>query len=119
MRRAPCFGGPSKIRSIPANLVLPPKPASLRRTGSGGNTANALAVNRARARQSDEPAFAALAVNGLGISTVDAEAQTAIFEARFPLLADTPNIYPAWTTDFLGRGFLRRVNAEGWKCRNP
>jgi predicted nucleic acid-binding protein len=37
-----------------------------------------------------------VAVNGLGLSTVDAEAQTAIFEARFPLLADTPNIYPAW-----------------------
>jgi predicted nucleic acid-binding protein len=37
-----------------------------------------------------------VAVNGLGLSTVDAEALTAIFEARFPLLADTPNIYPAW-----------------------
>ena len=37
-----------------------------------------------------------VAVNGLGLSTVDAEAQAATFEARFPLLAETPDIYPAW-----------------------
>ena len=37
-----------------------------------------------------------IAVNGLGLSTVDAEAQAATFEARFPLLAETPDIYPAW-----------------------
>jgi predicted nucleic acid-binding protein len=37
-----------------------------------------------------------VAVNGPGLSTVDAEAQTATFEARFPLLADTPDTYPAW-----------------------
>ena len=36
------------------------------------------------------------AVNGLGLSTVDAEAQAAAFEAAFPLLAETPAIYPAW-----------------------
>lgn len=36
------------------------------------------------------------AVNGLGLSTVDAEAQAAAFEATFPLLAETPAIYPAW-----------------------
>ncbi len=36
------------------------------------------------------------AVNGLGLSTVDAEALAATFEARFPLLAETPDIYPAW-----------------------
>jgi 5-methylcytosine-specific restriction endonuclease McrA len=47
------------IRSLPANLVRPPKPASPRRTGSGGNTGNALAVPRGQARQSGEPAFAA------------------------------------------------------------
>jgi predicted nucleic acid-binding protein len=34
-------------------------------------------------------------VNGLGLSTVDAEALAATFEARFPLLAETPDIYPA------------------------
>lgn len=38
----------------------------------------------------------AVAVNGLGLSTVDTEAQTATFEARFPLLAETPAVYPAW-----------------------
>src|ERR1700756_909684 len=35
-----------------------------------------------------------IALNGLGLSTVDAEAQAAGFEATFPLLAETPDIYP-------------------------
>jgi predicted nucleic acid-binding protein len=37
-----------------------------------------------------------LAANGAGLSIVDAEAHAATFEARFPLLAETPDIYPAW-----------------------
>jgi len=37
-------------------------------------------------------------VNGLGLSVVDAEAQAGGFEATFPLLAETPAIYPAWKT---------------------
>jgi len=37
-----------------------------------------------------------LAVNRLGLSTVDTEAQTTTFEARFPLLPETPDVYPAW-----------------------
>src|SRR2546423_11402806 len=36
------------------------------------------------------------AVNGLGLSAVDAEAKAAVFEGTFPLLADTPDVYPAW-----------------------
>ena len=36
------------------------------------------------------------ALNGLGLSAVDAEAQAAGFEAKFPLLAYTPDIFPAW-----------------------
>src|SRR6266481_2525957 len=36
-----------------------------------------------------------VATNGLGLSTVDAEAQAATFEARFPLLTETPDVYPA------------------------
>ncbi len=36
------------------------------------------------------------AVNGLGLSTVDTESLAATYEARFPLLAETPDIYPAW-----------------------
>jgi hypothetical protein len=36
------------------------------------------------------------AVNGLGLSAVDAEAKAGAFEATFPLLADSPDIYPAW-----------------------
>jgi predicted nucleic acid-binding protein len=36
------------------------------------------------------------AVNGLGLSVVDAEAKAAVFEGSFPLLAETPDIYSAW-----------------------
>jgi predicted nucleic acid-binding protein len=36
------------------------------------------------------------ALNGPGLSTVDAEAQAAGFEATFPLLAESPDIFPAW-----------------------
>ncbi len=36
------------------------------------------------------------AVNGLGLSAGDAEAKAAVFEGTFPLLAETPDIYPAW-----------------------
>jgi predicted nucleic acid-binding protein len=34
--------------------------------------------------------------NGLGLSTVDAEAEAAGFEATFSLLAENPDIYPVW-----------------------
>jgi len=37
-----------------------------------------------------------VAANGLGLSTVDAGAQAVVFEARFPLLPETPDIFPAW-----------------------
>jgi hypothetical protein len=37
-----------------------------------------------------------VAVNGLGLSTADTEALAATFEASFPVLPETPNIYPAW-----------------------
>src|SRR5205085_2648573 len=37
-----------------------------------------------------------VAMNGLGLSTMDAELQVAAFEVRFPLLVETPDIYPAW-----------------------
>jgi predicted nucleic acid-binding protein len=36
------------------------------------------------------------AVNGLGLSVTEAEAKSAVFEGKFPLLAETPDIYPAW-----------------------
>src|SRR5262245_44611340 len=39
-----------------------------------------------------------VAANGLGLSIIDTEAQAMIFEARFPLLADSPDIYHAWKT---------------------
>ena len=38
------------------------------------------------------------AVNGLGLSAVDAEAKASVFEGAFPLLAETPDIHPAWKT---------------------
>ncbi len=37
-------------------------------------------------------------VNGLGLTTIEVEAKTAGFEAAFPLLLETPEIYPAWKT---------------------
>ena len=35
-------------------------------------------------------------VNGLGLSVAEAEAKSAVFEGKFPLLAETPDIYTAW-----------------------
>lgn len=35
-------------------------------------------------------------LNGLGLSIVDAETKSAVFEATFPLLVETPAINPAW-----------------------
>jgi predicted nucleic acid-binding protein len=46
------------------------------------------------------------AVNGLGLSAVDAEAKAAGFEATFPLLAETPDIYPAWKALVGGLGVI-------------
>jgi predicted nucleic acid-binding protein len=37
-----------------------------------------------------------IALNGLGLSVSDVEAKAALFESTFPLLDDTPDIYPAW-----------------------
>lgn len=37
-----------------------------------------------------------VALNGLGLTVADAEAKAADFEATFPLLAETPDIFPAW-----------------------
>jgi predicted nucleic acid-binding protein len=37
-----------------------------------------------------------IALNGLGLSTADAETQSLGFEASFPLLVETQDIYPAW-----------------------
>jgi predicted nucleic acid-binding protein len=37
-----------------------------------------------------------MAVNGLGLTAVEVETLVATYESRFPLLPDTPAIYPAW-----------------------
>jgi hypothetical protein len=34
--------------------------------------------------------------NGLGMDTVTTQGLSATFEAKFPLLVETPDIYPAW-----------------------
>ena len=35
-------------------------------------------------------------MNGLGLSVIETEAKAATFEASFPLLPETPDIFPAW-----------------------
>ena len=37
-----------------------------------------------------------IALNGLGLAPLDAEAKAAGFEAVFPLLAETPDVFPKW-----------------------
>jgi predicted nucleic acid-binding protein len=37
-----------------------------------------------------------LAVNGLGLDPIGAEKKAALFATAFPLLPDTPDIFPAW-----------------------
>lgn len=37
-----------------------------------------------------------VAINGLGLSAAETEAEASGFEARFPLLTETSDIYPAW-----------------------
>ncbi len=44
--------------------------------------------------------------NGLGLSIVDAEAQAAGFEATFPLLPETPDIFAAWKALVGGLGVV-------------
>jgi predicted nucleic acid-binding protein len=51
------------------------------------------------------------AQNGLGLSPAAAEAQAAGFEATFPLLPDTPDIYPAWKALVAALGIIgKRVH---------
>ena len=45
-------------------------------------------------------------LNGLGLSAVDAEAKAAVFEATFPLLPETPVIFPAWKALVGGLGVV-------------
>ena len=35
-------------------------------------------------------------INGIGLTVAEAEAKSAVFEAAFTLLPETPDIYPAW-----------------------
>src|SRR5690348_10592234 len=47
-----------------------------------------------------------LRANGLGLSAAEAEAKSAVFETTFPLLVETPGIYPAWKALVGGLGIL-------------
>ena len=48
----------------------------------------------------------ATALNGLGLLTADAETKAAVFEATFPLLLETPDIYPAWKALVIAMGIV-------------
>lgn len=47
-----------------------------------------------------------IAQNGLGLSTAEVETQAAGFEMSFPLLTETPDIYPAWKTLVAALGII-------------
>jgi len=47
-----------------------------------------------------------IAQNGLGLPAVDTEALAAGFEAAFPLVEDTSDIYPAWKGVVAGLGII-------------
>ena len=47
-----------------------------------------------------------IASNGLGLSVADAEAQAEAFEAVFPLLEETPAIFPAWKALVAAEGVI-------------
>lgn len=47
-----------------------------------------------------------LAVNGLGLSCAAAENLAATFESSFPLLPETPDIFPAWKALVAGLGII-------------
>jgi predicted nucleic acid-binding protein len=52
-----------------------------------------------------------VAANGLGLTAAVAEARAAGFEALFPLLPDTPDIYPAWKALVAAAGVIgKRVH---------
>jgi predicted nucleic acid-binding protein len=49
------------------------------------------------------------AINGLGLSIAEAEAKAAIFEATFPLLPETPDIFPAWKAIVAALGVVGKL----------
>lgn len=53
------------------------------------------------------------AVNGLGFAPAFVEQQAAGFEAIFPLLPETPDIYPAWKTLVQAAGVIGKQVHDG------
>jgi predicted nucleic acid-binding protein len=51
------------------------------------------------------------AVNGLGLSTANAEFKAAGFEAKFPLLTDTPDIFSGMEDNREGAGNNRQTRS--------
>jgi hypothetical protein len=48
----------------------------------------------------------ATALNGLGLSPSEAQSQAVGFETAFPVLAETPDVYPAWKAVVDGLGVV-------------
>jgi predicted nucleic acid-binding protein len=46
------------------------------------------------------------ALNGLGLSIADTESLASTFESRFPLLLETPDIYPTWKSIVQSLGII-------------
>lgn len=53
-------------------------------------------------------------VNGLGLAPVAVETLAASFEASFPLLAETPAIYPAWKSIVESLGIVGKQVHDAW-----
>jgi predicted nucleic acid-binding protein len=47
-----------------------------------------------------------VSLNGLGLTPAEAERKTALYETRFPLLDETPTIYPTWKTLVTSLGII-------------
>jgi predicted nucleic acid-binding protein len=47
-----------------------------------------------------------ISANGMGLSAAEAQAKSAEFEANFPLLTETPAIFPAWKALVDGLGVI-------------
>jgi predicted nucleic acid-binding protein len=50
-----------------------------------------------------------VAVNGLGLSASDAEAEIARLKRLFPLLPETPDIFPAWESLVISTGTVGKA----------
>jgi hypothetical protein len=78
-----------RLAAIAAALCLTPRSPERGYTSSGSPYRHGLIEFRSLATRP-------LAQNGLGMSATAAEGKATTFEATFPLLPETTDIYPAW-----------------------